>query len=104
VGAKLVRDLLQVSDETSGDLEGEGLPGEGLSLRVAAAASLHDVSREVERQYMAELHSRAGGDFARMAELLLGRATPEAARKVRLRFNQLGLRVRGRLPRRGSPT
>jgi DNA-binding NtrC family response regulator len=109
VGAKLVRDLLQASDEasggpTAGDQDVEGAEGEALSLRIAAAASLHEVSRDVERQYMAELHSRAGGDFARMAEVLLGRTSPEAARKVRLRFNQLGLRVRGRLPRPGSPS
>lgn len=108
VGAKLVRDLLQAGDEVSGgllpsagDCGGERAEGEALSVRIAAAASLHEVSRDVERQYMAELHARAGGDFGRMAELLLGRSSPEAARKVRLRFNQLGLRVRGRVPRPG---
>jgi hypothetical protein len=33
-----------------------------------------------------------GGDFARMAEVLLGDSA--GARKVQLRFNQLGLKVR----------
>jgi hypothetical protein len=38
------------------------------------------------------LFARTGGDFARMAEVLLGDAARQRA--VRLRFNQLGLKVR----------
>ena len=65
-----------------------------MHLRLNPAGSLREVSRDVERQYMEELFHRTDGDFSRMAELLLGDAGPENARRVRLRFNQLGLRVR----------
>ena len=93
VGAKLVRDLIQAGDAMGGG-ESAGLAPEEVQLRLNAASSLREVSRDVERQYMEELFHRSDGDFARMAELLLGDGGPENARRVRLRFNQLGLRVR----------
>ena len=79
----------------------EALPGEEgdddpepdrLRLRVGPAETLNAVSNEVERQYFEIFFRRCGGDFAHMARLLLG--DPERARAVRLRFNQLGLKVR----------
>jgi two-component system nitrogen regulation response regulator GlnG len=91
VGAKLVRDLIQAGDAMGGAAE---TPGAGeLRVTLRPAANLRDVSRDVERQYMGDMYQRTGGDFDRMAELLLGEGG-ENARRVRLRFNQLGLRVR----------
>ena len=46
----------------------------------------------MERQYFTELYLRHRGDFSALASVLLGDA--EASRKVQLRFNQLGLKVR----------
>ncbi len=54
--------------------------------------TLNKVAVEVERQYFVALWRRFGGDFGRMAEVLLDDV--DAARKVQLRFNQLGLKVR----------
>ncbi len=61
-------------------------------LFVRPAETLNAVSNEVERQYMTALFRQTGGDFAAMAEHLLGDS--DKARAVRLRFNQLGLKVR----------
>jgi two-component system nitrogen regulation response regulator GlnG len=61
-------------------------------VRLNAARTLNGVAQDVERQYMLALFSATRGSFPAMAELLLGDAT--RTRAVRLRFNQLGLRVR----------
>ena len=50
------------------------------------------MAQDVERQYFSTLYLEHQGDFAAMASVLLG--DRDAARKVQLRFNQLGLRVR----------
>jgi DNA-binding NtrC family response regulator len=68
--------------------------GGDLTLRLSARARLADVARDLERQVYEELYRVLEGDFARMAKRLLGLGTPAAARKVRLRYNQLGLRAR----------
>ncbi|MEZ4472608.1 MAG: sigma 54-interacting transcriptional regulator [bacterium] len=62
------------------------------SIRVQPGATLNAVSGEVERQYLVALFHQTDGDFALMAERLLGDG--ERARAIRLRFNQLGLKVR----------
>jgi DNA-binding NtrC family response regulator len=54
--------------------------------------TLNKVAVDVERQYFVALWRAHDGSFARMAEVLLGDA--DGARKVQLRFNQLGLKVR----------
>lgn len=54
--------------------------------------SLNAVSCEVERQYMELLYEKYGGDLGRMAEVLLDDAS--AGRKVQLRMNQLGIKLR----------
>ena len=59
---------------------------------VRAQSTLHEVATSCERQYFEQMYRETGGDFSRMAEQLLG--DPNAGRKVQLRFNQLGLRVR----------
>ena len=50
------------------------------------------ISNEVERQYLRAMFRHCGGDLERMAHELLG---PQgSARKVHLRLNQLGLKLR----------
>ncbi len=98
VGAKLLRDLIQAGD-AMGAAPGLGAAAEApgpadVLVRLEPAEGLRDVSRAAERSYMGELYRRTGGDFVRMAGLLLDDASPRGARRVRLRFNQLGLRVR----------
>ena len=61
-------------------------------VRVTPAPSLNDVSQDVERQVLRQMYQSTGGDFAEMAKRLLG--DDSRGRAVRLRFNQLGLRVR----------
>jgi DNA-binding NtrC family response regulator len=69
------------------------------ALEVHAAATLHGVAADLERQLYERLYAELGGDFDAMAARLLEKPGPTGARKVRLRFNQLGLRVRGRARR-----
>jgi two-component system nitrogen regulation response regulator GlnG len=71
-------------------------PGATVELRLCANRGLRNVARDLERQLYEELYRKSDGDFAAMAKQLLGAATPATARKVRLRFNQLGLRARKR--------
>jgi len=61
-------------------------------VRVVPQKSLSAVATEVERQYLRELFERSGGDFEVMAEMLLGDRA--RGRAVRLRLNQVGLKVR----------
>jgi two-component system nitrogen regulation response regulator GlnG len=68
--------------------------GEGRAVEVAIAAgrSFAEVAAEVERQYLRALFELHAGDLSAMAEELLGPGAP--ARKLHLRLNQLGLKVR----------
>ena len=68
-----------------------------LSVSLRAGDSLNAVSCAVERQYLEGLYEKYGGDLARIAEALLD--DPGAGRKVQLRMNQLGIKLR-RLKRR----
>jgi len=63
-----------------------------LCVCVNAQPTLNGVSVDLERQVYRHLYLRSGGVFADMAVELLG--NPSLGRKVQLRFNQLGLRVR----------
>jgi DNA-binding NtrC family response regulator len=63
-----------------------------VSVKVTPGRTLNQVAQDVERQYLRQLFERTRGDFAQMAELLLGDAS--RTRAVRLRLNQLGLKVR----------
>jgi len=89
VRPKLVRDLIASSPLEEPEQGGEGWP---VRIRVTAADTLNEVSREVERQYFEQLWLQEEGDFGAMARVLLG--DEEHARKVQLRFNQIGLKVR----------
>ena len=68
------------------------LDPDAVIVNVRGGETLNAVSNDVERQYMVTLFKASGGDFEAMAERLLG--DPEKGRAVRLRFNQLGLKVR----------
>ncbi len=72
--------------------EGSGGGGSGIAVRVEPGDTLNSVANSVERQVFLELFRRADGDFGRMAGALLG--DERKGRAVRLRFNQLGLKVR----------
>ncbi len=63
-----------------------------IPVRIEVGASLNAVANSVERQYFLALFKTADGDFSAMAKLLLG--DERKSRAVRLRFNQLGLKVR----------
>ncbi|MCA9488896.1 MAG: hypothetical protein KC621_03215, partial [Myxococcales bacterium] len=93
VRPKLVRDLLSTDGaEPVEELVDAPAGAWRQVVTVAPRDTLNRVAVEVERQYFVALWRAHGGDFARMAEVLLGGA--EHARKVQLRFNQLGLKVR----------
>ncbi len=63
-----------------------------LAVKLEPGDSLNAVSCGVERQYLTRLYHAYDGDLAQMAEALLGDA--DAGRKVQLRMNQLGLKLR----------
>ncbi|MEL6348993.1 MAG: sigma 54-interacting transcriptional regulator [Myxococcota bacterium] len=88
VRPKLVRDLLRATALAAE--EGDG--GLSLDVRVRPHETLNRVAQDVERQYFTRLYLDNRGDFAAMAGALLD--NPDDARKVQLRFNQLGLKVR----------
>jgi two-component system nitrogen regulation response regulator GlnG len=64
----------------------------GLRVQLHAGGTLNAVAKDVERQYMLALFSASSGSFSDMAQTLLGDKT--RTRAIRLRFNQLGLKVR----------
>lgn len=72
--------------------ENQALPRDRFVVEVRPAKSLNNVAVDVERQYFHALYRRFNGDFGKMAEVLLGDAKKERA--IRLRFNQIGLKVR----------
>jgi DNA-binding NtrC family response regulator len=82
---QLLRRLLQASSDQA---------ARQLLLELTPQASLHRVARDLERQLYRRLFDETGGDFAAMAQKLLGAPDAGGARRVRLRFNQLGLRAR----------
>lgn len=87
----LVADLLAGAPTLAGTPETPTDP-DVIAVRVAPGSTLNAVAAEVERQYCLKLFEQTGGDFTVLAERLLG--DPERARAVRLRFNQLGIKVR----------
>jgi hypothetical protein len=101
MGVRLRTARLQVDPGLVGDLlagaptvdaESPAADPDALSVRVRPGRTLNAVSTAVEAQYFLALFRQARGDFGVMAERLLG--DPERGRAIRLRFNQLGLKVR----------
>ena len=88
IPAKLARELLGASWHAPPAERREG----GFSIE--PKAGLHEVARDLERQLFERLFRETEGDFAQMAARLLEGDDPSNARKVRLRFNQLGLRAK----------
>ncbi len=62
------------------------------AVKLQPADALSEVSASLERQVLQQLFERCDGDFAVMAEQLLGDG--QRGRAVRLRMNQLGLKIR----------
>lgn len=87
VDVGLVQELLEASQPHASEPDASAY-----RVTLAPQESLNAVTVEVERQYFRALFQQTQGDFARMADILLG--DPDKGRAVRLRFNQIGLRVR----------
>lgn len=96
VDTGLVGNLLQgakaLQSDFSNDVDANTLKDNELIVAVNAASTLNEVANDVERQYFLSLFRRSKRDFSKMAIHLLADASK--ARAVRLRFNQLGLKVR----------
>jgi DNA-binding NtrC family response regulator len=85
--AKLVRELVAGSWESA--------PARAsAAAAVEPGATLRQVAQELERKLYQKLYAECAGDFAAMAKRLLTGNAAANARRVRLRFNQLGLRIR----------
>ncbi len=98
IPARLVRELLDGGGATpvGSQTRARGASGATVPLAVHRSARLQDVARDLERALLERLFEETSGDFAAMAKRLLTGDADTNARRVRLRFNQLGLRVRGR--------
>jgi DNA-binding NtrC family response regulator len=100
VPPRTVRELLRPmasKGDTSRVVPAEAEPaarseGNRVAVEVRPASTLNAVSCEVERQYFEALYQQTGGDLRRMGQLLLD--DDDAARKIQLRMNQLGLSLR----------
>jgi len=99
---KIVSDLLRpMTPPEAPDAQVMAIGGpRTLTLEIPAAESLNAVSCAVERQYLELLYERSAGDLGRMAELLLG--DEGGGRKVQLRMNQLGIKLRSLKRRAGE--
>jgi two-component system nitrogen regulation response regulator GlnG len=87
---RVVRDLLKPMDLSRGT--GEEGSGLRMHVNVSPGDSLNAVSCDVERQYLERMFEQYEGDLGRMAQALLGDA--DGGRKVQLRMNQLGIKLR----------
>jgi DNA-binding NtrC family response regulator len=92
IPAKLVRDLLHATQPAASTAGGSG--DRGLFVKIPPSPTLRDLTRNLETQIMTRLFEETGGDFQEMARRLLLGDPKSNERRVRLRFNQLGLRVR----------
>ena len=92
IDAGLVGDLLAGAPTLPAAGEDAADAPDQFTLTLAPQHSLNAVSVDIERQYFRQLFAQTNGDLEAMAERLLG--DPERARAVRLRLNQLGLKIR----------
>lgn len=74
---------------------------QALTIQLKPGRTLHEVAQDAERQIYAQLYAQSG-DFAQLAQQLLDNGDSASARRVQLRYNQLGLRVRRRRARNKS--
>src|SRR3954463_1291162 len=96
IGDQLIEQLLGKPTAQPAAAPGPVISGRAGDRRVEIALkpgqSFADISADVERQYLVALFQAHGGDLDRMARELFG---PGASRRrVHLRMNQLGLRLR----------
>ncbi|MGB1700329.1 MAG: sigma 54-interacting transcriptional regulator, partial [Nannocystaceae bacterium] len=87
-----VKTVVELLKGFSTGTESEDLEADTVDVVVRAHETLNAVSCDVERQYLERLYLRFDGDLDRMAELLLDDV--DAGRKIQLRMNQLGIRLR----------
>jgi DNA-binding NtrC family response regulator len=92
IPARLIQELLKSGKESASAPTGAGMEW-------PPAATLHDWVTGIEHKLLANLFKETDGDFEIMAARLLTGSPARNARRVRLRFNQLGLRVRAGLTR-----
>jgi transcriptional regulator with PAS, ATPase and Fis domain len=92
VSPKALRDLLRQSE-----LGHKATPvsSGGYTVELKQSRTLHEAARSWECEVYQRLFQETQGDFSQMAQRLLGDSSERSAKKVRLRFNQLGLKVRG---------
>jgi len=88
IPAKLISELLRHRN----DIVPAG--SKGLSVEIRPAATLHALSRQLEAQVFRATYEECDGNFEAVAARLLDGDAARNARRARLRFNQLGLRVR----------
>ena len=92
ISDELVERILGGTVRTASARVAPELRGRKLEVEIPTAPSFARISGEVERQYLRAMFRRCGGDLERMARELLG---PQGSgRKVHLRLNQLGLKLR----------
>lgn len=96
IDVQVLRGLIAASDlsRSSADEVSSSPEDTRCIVSLKGAKSLNALSREVERQIYEDLYVRCGGSFERVAALLLEGSGATHARKVQLRFNNLGLSVR----------
>ena len=92
IDAGLVNELLASMTEVATDGVESTQDPDTFTVRIAPERSLNSVSAAVERQYLTALFQQTQGNLESMADRLLG--DPDRSRAVRLRMNQLGLRLR----------
>lgn len=91
IPARTVAEMLRPWDAEVSSARAEETEG-GVRIRVNAGETLNAVSQDVERQYLEQLYKQCNGDLGQLAEVLLGDSS--AGRKIQLRMNQLGIKLR----------
>ncbi|MBN2360910.1 MAG: sigma-54-dependent Fis family transcriptional regulator [Deltaproteobacteria bacterium] len=89
IDSRLLQNLIGRRGGGAADAARSGI---ATAIEIRPGASFAQVAADVERQYLCALYRTTGGDLERMARLLLGPAGTR--RRVTLRLNQLGLKLR----------
>jgi DNA-binding NtrC family response regulator len=92
--SQLLQDLIRSSSLDKLEPVADEREPERVIVELEPSKSLNDTSRLVEAQYFKELYIRSGESFEKMARHLLVGDPGQNARRVQLRFNNLGLSTR----------